>query len=342
MLLSPKHIIGADDHRVDHILSGGAMNFRKITLMVCCSALFPVLTSSDEGCLQASKTQEASRHEYFGQKPPGATPEVFASGIVSSRFVDGPPVFTSGLTEAYWSRGEKKGWGQIMGSRMSGGRWLPARPVAFSRTEFKDSKPALSTDGCLLVFASDRAIDGLKPENPSFLNIWTARRDRSGDWLEPIPATAVNSPWDEDFPVLSPGGALYFSSNRPGYAHFYSIFSSRPAGDAFGPPAPASFPFETQYGEAVQCFGPEGRFVVFASMKPGGAGSSDLYVSFRGPDGAWEDAVNLGPEVNTTGTEMYATLSPDFKYLFFTSDRSGNQDVYWVDARIIDVRRKTR
>ena len=34
-------------------------------------------------------------------------------------------------------------------------------------------------------------------------------------------------------------------------------------------------------------------------------------------------------------------FSPDGKYLFFTSTRSGNGDIYWVDAKIIDDMRRT-
>ena len=34
--------------------------------------------------------------------------------------------------------------------------------------------------------------------------------------------------------------------------------------------------------------------------------------------------------------ENCPTLSPDGKYFFFNTTRSGNWDIYWVDAKIIE------
>ena len=58
----------------------------------------------------------------------------------------------------------------------------------------------------------------------------------------------------------------------------------------------------------------------------------DIYVSFRGKDGRWGDAVRLGPEVNTPGMEILPIVTPDGKYLFF----SRNQQSYWIDAAVIE------
>jgi Tol biopolymer transport system component len=48
----------------------------------------------------------------------------------------------------------------------------------------------------------------------------------------------------------------------------------------------------------------------------------------------------MGPSINSEATEYCPMLSPDGRYLFFTSTRSGNGDIYWVDAKIIDALRK--
>ncbi|MBT3242655.1 MAG: hypothetical protein HN352_05860 [Bacteroidetes bacterium] len=48
------------------------------------------------------------------------------------------------------------------------------------------------------------------------------------------------------------------------------------------------------------------------------------------PDGAWSHPQNLGPKINSPATDGFAWVSHDGKYLFFSSDRRGTYDIYWV------------
>jgi Tol biopolymer transport system component len=64
-------------------------------------------------------------------------------------------------------------------------------------------------------------------------------------------------------------------------------------------------------------------------------GKGDLYISFRFADGSWSRAFNAAV-LNTSEADWCATVSPDGKYLFFTRNGTGNGDIYWVDAKIID------
>lgn len=64
----------------------------------------------------------------------------------------------------------------------------------------------------------------------------------------------------------------------------------------------------------------DGRTLVFVSDRPGGYGGSDLYVSTLQADGsAWSEAVNLGPDINTPGEEVFPFLHVDGT-LYFSSD----------------------
>jgi Tol biopolymer transport system component len=50
----------------------------------------------------------------------------------------------------------------------------------------------------------------------------------------------------------------------------------------------------------------------------------------------WTKAKNMGKPINIEYREGSLMLSPDKKYLFFTGDRTGNGDIYWVDAKVIE------
>lgn len=77
---------------------------------------------------------------------------------------------------------------------------------------------------------------------------------------------------------------------------------------------------------------PDGTRIFFASDKPGGYGGFDLYVVER-KGNTWSDMINLGPEVNTPGNEVFP-FTHETGALFFASDGHkglGGMDVFSID-----------
>ena len=66
----------------------------------------------------------------------------------------------------------------------------------------------------------------------------------------------------------------------------------------------------------------DGRWLFFASNMPGGYGGFDIYVSERTSRG-WGQPVNLGPEINTPGNELYPFIHQTGE-LFFSSSEHGS------------------
>jgi len=89
-----------------------------------------------------------------------------------------------------------------------------------------ETNPAISPDGTLLVFASDR--EGGAGAADLYL-----RRFRSGTWTPPVNlGAAINSPFADFAPAFSPdGNYLFFTSERPGVAP--APTSGRPPGDIY-------------------------------------------------------------------------------------------------------------
>ncbi|HKK41247.1 MAG TPA: PKD domain-containing protein [Bacteroidales bacterium] len=84
------------------------------------------------------------------------------------------------------------------------------------------------------------------------------------------------------------------------------------------------------YNVTTPFLSPDGKRLYFASDKPGGYGGSDLYYS-EWKDDRWNDPVNLGPVINTTGNESYPFVSSTGE-LFFSSDGHpghGGKDIYF-------------
>ena len=68
---------------------------------------------------------------------------------------------------------------------------------------------------------------------------------------------------------------------------------------------------------------PGGSFLLLTATLEGGFGDADLDIVRRRADGTWAPPQNLGPAVNTSLKEFAPGLSPDGRYLFFTSERPG-------------------
>ena len=96
-----------------------------------------------------------------------------------------------------------------------------------------------------------------------------------------------------------------------------------------------SLPFNSdEYSVAHPSLSPEGDYLYFASDMPGGFGGMDLYVSEQ-EDGRWGPPINLGPDVNTEGMEVFPYFAKDDK-LYFSSDGHvglGGLDIYSIDKK---------
>jgi hypothetical protein len=57
-----------------------------------------------------------------------------------------------------------------------------------------------------------------------------------------------------------------------------------------------------------------------------GFGSGDLWISFRNENNEWKKPVNMGAKVNSSFFEYCPSITPDGKFLFFTSNKSSNKN----------------
>ena len=65
-----------------------------------------------------------------------------------------------------------------------------------------------------------------------------------------------------------------------------------------------------------------------------------MYIVFARAGGGWTALINMGDTVNSPHQEYIPSVSRDGKYFFFTTNKSGNRDIYWMGAGIIEQLRK--
>ena len=83
------------------------------------------------------------------------------------------------------------------------------------------------------------------------------------------------------------------------------------------------FPYNSdQYNCAYPCLSPDANKIYFSSDMPGGYGLLDLYVCERKGD-SWGQPVNLGPTINTSGSDGFPFLDNEGGIYFASNGRGG-------------------
>lgn len=266
--------------------------------------------------------QEAVR---FHQEPPGLTPQVFAPGIIS---VKGRPeqsiAFSPDGTECYFTA-SKPDWSAawILKTVWRDGAWTTPERAAFSND--RSLGASVSPDGKQLFFSSNRGTEGNQ-------GIWVCRRTEDGQWSEPEEMDReVSSTKAEWSCHVSDLGNMFVCSWRDGGQGRCDGWRI-PCSEGGCGAAENLTANNTGHDDCGAAPGPGERYVVF-SRNPGEVGTVDLYISYAQDDGSWSKGTNLGPEINSTGKDGGAWVSFDGRYLFFTSDRGGDPDIYWVETR---------
>jgi outer membrane protein OmpA-like peptidoglycan-associated protein len=76
---------------------------------------------------------------------------------------------------------------------------------------------------------------------------------------------------------------------------------------------------------------PDGHILVLSLKRNDGRGMNDLYVSFYLRDNVWSAPMHMGSVLNTAFQESSPHISPDKKFLYFSSNRpggAGGNDIY--------------
>ncbi|MCP5101786.1 MAG: hypothetical protein GY950_00320 [bacterium] len=269
---------------------------------------------------------------YLGQKPPGLTPELFASGIVSTERTELNCAFSPDGSELFFTVW-KAGQNTLMTMKQENGCWTRPAVAAFSGS-YSDVDPYITRDGKRLYFSSMRPLTGTGAAKDS--DIWYVEKTGEGKWSKPIHPGMPNTPGKDDYYTsITREGTLYFSifetHGSPG-----DIYRSRLKNGHYTAPERIKNSVSTRFNEHDPFVAPDESYLIFTSNRPGGYGRGDLYISFRSPGGTWTEPKNMGKTINSTGYDFCPLLSPDGKYLFFTRNINRNGDIYWVDAKIIN------
>lgn len=273
------------------------------------------------------------RQPYLGMKEPDTDPVVFAPDIISGPLNEhGAVVFSPNGNSVYWSAASMDFQkGAIYSSQWEKGAWTSPEILSFSSVDKRDLCPVLSPDGNKMYFTSMRPVDGKKG-----YGLWTV--EKSGQkWGEPRPLGPIINQGRASGCTVTQDGDLIFMAWENGNAMSCDLFLAQAENDGFALPLKLSPSINSDAIETTPYISPNDDYLLFSSNRQiDNLGGFDLYVSFVLPDGTWSLAKNLGKGINTENNDWFPSVSPDGKYLFFITQNHGNDDVFWVDASVLD------
>ena len=208
-------------------------------------------------------------------------------------------------------------------SQWDGEHWTEPQQLAFSDFP-EDVDPAaafISADGKKLY------LTGCGWKRDSSCDLYVSEMV-DGRWSMPqaIKGSVNTNSWESQPCVSSDGRELYFVSRRNGNADIYR--SLRHSDGTWSEPQNLGAPINTKGTEMAPFQHPDGRTLYFSSDKHIGMGGFDLFMSRRGEDGQWQQPVNLGFPINTSGDEINFFVAADGKTAFVSSQREGGNGGY--------------
>ena len=171
-----------------------------------------------------------------------------------------------------------------------------------------------------------------------FVVTGAALAQQFGPWSAPTSAEVgshpdLNTSFNDGCPIMSPDGLdLYMASNRPGGLGGQDIWvASRETTDS-GWGAPVNLA-EVNSPQDDFCPSPvRGRGLFFVSKRSEANG--DIYFTRQRPNGSWEPATHLGPEINSPLEEWSPSFfhdEEDRPVLYFSRNTPGtnSHDIYF-------------
>ncbi len=269
--------------------------------------------------------------DYLGQQEPGMIPQVFAPGIISleDRYEFGS-VFSKDGNEFFFAVEGEEG-AEIFVMDKVDDTWTDPKAI-ISDSKYGYNDPFLSPDEERLYFISPRPVDEF--DTIADYDIWYVQRTDQG-WSEPLNAgTNINTNSDEYYISFTQDGDMYFASSKAAVderRRNFDIYRSAEIEDGFDVPVILGKGVNSDRYEADVFVAPDESYVIFCSIRKGGSGIGDLYISYKDEQGNWTPAQSVGDQINTKYHELCPFVSHDGRFLFYTS----NKDIYWVSMALI-------
>lgn len=189
--------------------------------------------------------------------------------------------------------------------------------------------------GNLLAFSSSRPGGVGDDKDPrtceTYMDIYTTEFDNKGNPAAPtlIEGSEINTEDNEGTICIDGRGKTMFFTRCPNMKKQNlgcDIWMSEAKGKGWDTPVKLSLKTHDSISVGHPCVSEDGKFLIFASdyTGEGSIGGRDLwYTTYDRKSESWTTPVNMGPEINTPGDELFPTLAMNGDLLYASNGLPG-------------------
>jgi outer membrane protein OmpA-like peptidoglycan-associated protein/tetratricopeptide (TPR) repeat protein len=174
--------------------------------------------------------------------------------------------------------------------------------------------PSLTIDGKKLIFT--KRINGNEDfyESDLINNTWSKAFS--------LPGKINSTTFNEGAQNISQDGKLlvFTGCNFPEGLGSCDLYISYLTKNGWSDPENLGPNVNSEFWESTPSLSPDKRDLYFSSNVPGGFGGKDIWVCHKNENGKWEEPLNLGSEINTSGDESTPFIHADNQTLYFNSN----------------------
>jgi len=250
-----------------------------------------------------------ARYTYFGQTPPGEKAEAFAPEVLIYEAHDSP-VITPDENWILWHSMDVDVlfYGMVDGKLTTIENPLGIEfPEVFNGVAISPSGDRIYIEewkeGRTNLYYIDKKVD--QWTSPSYVDLG----DNCNLWQISI----------------SSSGSLYFATDK--------IMVSTFEGDSHVKRTPLKLEDGSDMKGESPFISPDESYIIYSI-------DDDLHISYQRSDGKWTMPIDLGPNINSDQMELCPQITPNGKYLIFTTRRHfPNFTVCWADAGFVEALR---
>jgi len=187
----------------------------------------------------------------------------------------------------------------------------------------------------VVAFSSSRSTSTGSDEDPrtceKYMDIYVSALDKKGNWTEPklIEAEGVNTEDNEGTICIDSRGKTMFFTRCPNVKKQNlgcDIWWAEAKGKSWDVPVKLNLKTADSVSVGHPCVSEDGKYLIFASDMDGNGsmGGRDLwYTTYNKKNEEWTAPVNMGPEINTAGDELFPSFGLNGELIYASNGLPG-------------------
>jgi len=204
-------------------------------------------------------------------------------------------------------------------------------------------EPSLSDDGNVIYFTRyepDNLLSGDLYVVQKVDGVWQAPRN----WNDVPELPSINTPTGEEHcPIIASDNLIYFNYSQPGVTQESDIWKVEKKDGVWQKPVSLGSKINSPQRDHMHWTGlsKDGKSLVLTSTRTnlGSRGGHDMWIAHQDEKGEWQEPINLGDVINTSGEEMCWTFTPDGKKFTGSWGPQGtfDTDIHWISKEDIPL-----